>query len=179
MTRILLYEDNDTYRESLAVLLNSDKELRVVGQYPDCRYLCEQAEQHRPDLVLFDIDMPHVDGLRGLYLLKQHFPVVRALMLTIFDDNDKVFNAICLGADGYLLKHTPPNKILSAIKELFDGGAPMSPFIARKVLQLFPKTAFRRHEGYELTEKEREALTHLDGKWRWILGQHTHIPAGK
>lgn len=161
MTRILLYDDTDTYRESLADLLATDPNLRVVGQFPDCRYLREQVERHRPDLVLLDIDMPHVDGLQGLYLLKQHFPLVRALMLTIFDENEKVFNAICLGADGYLLKNTPPFKILDAIRELFDGGAPMTPAIARKVLQLFPKTAFLQKANYHLTEKERQVLALL------------------
>lgn len=161
MTRILIYDDTDSYRENLSNLLSTDKELRVVGKYPDCRYIREQVEQHRPDLVLFDIDMPHVDGLQGLYILKQHFPLVRALMLTIFDDNDKVFNAICLGADGYLLKHTPPNKILDAIRELYDGGAPMTPAIARKVLQLFPKSGFRQKQEYNLTEKERQVLALL------------------
>lgn len=87
MTRILIYEDTDSYRENLADLLRTDKR-RVVGR-SDCRYLREQVEQHRPDLVLFDIDMPHVDGLQGLYLLKQHFPLVRALMLTIFDETTR------------------------------------------------------------------------------------------
>jgi DNA-binding NarL/FixJ family response regulator len=161
MTRILLYEDNAGYRENLAKLLDTDPGLRVVGQYSDCRRLREQVDQHRPDLVLLDIDMPYVDGLQGLYLLKQHAPLVKALMLTIFDDNDKVFSAICLGADGYLLKHTAPNKILDALHDLFNGGAPMTPSIARKVLDLFPKSLTMKPKDYQLTEKERAVLSLL------------------
>lgn len=161
MTRILLYEDNAGYRENLAKLLDTDPGLRVVGQYSDCRRLREQVDLHRPDLVLLDIDMPYVDGLQGLYLLKQHAPLVKALMLTIFDDNDKVFSAICLGADGYLLKHTAPNKILDALHDLFNGGAPMTPSIARKVLDLFPKSLVMPPKDYQLTEKERAVLSLL------------------
>jgi DNA-binding NarL/FixJ family response regulator len=161
MIRILIYEDNTTYRENLTKLLDTDAALRVVGQYPDCRHLLEHAEIHRPDLVLFDIDMPYIDGLQGLYLLKQHFPMVKALMLTIFDDNDKVLNAVCLGADGYLLKHTAPSKILDAIRELLDGGAPMTPAIARKVLQLFPKNTTTHPKKHDLTTKESQVLTLL------------------
>jgi DNA-binding NarL/FixJ family response regulator len=96
-----------------------------------------------------------------LYLLKQHAPLVKALMLTIFDDNDKVFSAICLGADGYLLKHTAPNKILDALHDLFNGGAPMTPSIARKVLDLFPKSLVMPPKDYQLTEKERAVLSLL------------------
>lgn len=161
MIRVLLYEDNVTYRENLAKLLGTTPDMRVVGQYPDCRRLREHVEQLRPDLVLLDIDMPYVDGLQGLYLLKQHAPLVKALMLTIFDDNDKVFSAICLGADGYLLKHTAPNKIIDSVHELFNGGAPMTPTIARKVLDLFSKNLTMPRKDYPLTEKEREVLSLL------------------
>lgn len=161
MMRILIYEDNPAYRLSLVELLRSEPDFQVVGGYADCRFLREQVEELHPDLVLLDIDMPHVDGLQGLYLLKQHFPKTPALMLTIFDDNDKVFNAVCLGADGYLLKNTPPERLLSAIRELFDGGAPMTPAIARKVLQLYARAGFKPAAHYDLTEKEREVLGHL------------------
>lgn len=158
---ILLYEDNQEYRLNLVELLRGEPDFLVVGAYPDCRLLREQVETLRPDLVLLDIEMPHVDGLQGLYLLKQHFPHIPALMLTIFDDNDKVFNAICLGADGYLLKNTPPERLPPAIREIFDGGAPMTPAIARKVLQLYVRTGFKPAMQYHLTEKERLVLSHL------------------
>ncbi len=162
MKRILVFEDNPNYRKNLAELLRTEPDFTVVGEFSDCRQIKNQVEFARPDLVLLDIDMPHVDGLQGLFILKQNFPAVRAMMLTIFDDNEKVFNAICLGADGYLLKDTAPEKIIAAIHELFDGGAPMTPAIARKVLQIFPRAGFRAsREDYFLTEKEREVLAHL------------------
>lgn len=160
--RILIYEDSPSYRFSLAELLRGEPDFELVGGYADCRFLREQVESLKPDLVLFDIDMPHVDGLQGLYLLKHHFPAVHALMLTVFDDNDKVFNAVCLGADGYLLKNTGPQQLIAAIRELFDGGAPMTPSIARKVLKLYTKTGFKPPAAsYDLTDKERGVLTHL------------------
>lgn len=161
MTRILIYEDSQVYRLNLVELLRSEPDFQVVGGYSDCRFIQAQVAELNPDLVLLDIDMPHVDGLQGLYLLKHHFPGIPALMLTIFDDNDKVFNAVCLGADGYLLKNTPPQRIIGAIRELFDGGAPMTPSIARKVLQLYARAGFKPSAPYELTEKERAVLGHL------------------
>ena len=161
MRRILIYEDSQPFRLNLVELLRSDPDFQVVGGYADCRFIREQVEELRPDLVLLDIDMPHVDGLQGLYLLKQHFPDIPALMLTIFDDHDKVFNAVCLGANGYLLKNTLPERLLAAIHELFDGGAPMTPVIARKVLQLYSRAGFRLAAQYDLTEKERRVLAHL------------------
>lgn len=158
---ILLYEDHQDYRLHLVELLRGEPDFQVVGAYPDCRLLREQVEALRPDLVLFDIEMPYVDGVQGLYLLKQHFPSIPALMLTIFDDDDKVFNAVCLGADGYLLKNTPPERLFPAIREVFDGGAPMTPTIARKVLRLYTRTGFKPALKYDLTEKERAVLGHL------------------
>lgn len=158
---ILLYEDHQDYRLHLVELLRGEPDFQVVGAYPDCRLLREQVEALRPDLVLLDIEMPYVNGLQGLYLLKQHFPGIPALMLTIFDDDDKVFNAVCLGADGYLLKNAPPERLLAAIREVFDGGAPMTPTIARKVLRLYTRTGFKPTLKYDLTEKERAVLGHL------------------
>lgn len=161
MVRILIYEDNQSYRLGLVELLRGEPDFQVVGGYPDCRFIREQTESLRPDLVLLDIDMPHVDGLQGLYLLKQHFPDTLALMLTVFDDDDKVFNAVCLGADGYLLKNTPPERVVPSIRELFDGGAPMTPSVARKVLHLYTRIGLKPSIQYDLTEKEREVLGHL------------------
>ena len=161
MTRILLYDDNEGYRQNLATLLSSDPDLTVIGQFSDCRFLREQVEAHRPDLVFLDVDMPHVNGLQGLFLLKKHFPEVRAVMLTIFDENDSIFEAICLGADGYLLKHTSPARLLQSVHDLLEGGSAMTPAVARKVLQLFQKSGMRHGGHYDLTDREKEVLGHL------------------
>lgn len=99
--------------------------------------------------------------MQGLYLLKQHFPLIPALMLTIFDDDESVFKAVCIGADGYFLKSTPPERITGLIREFFAGGMPMSPCVARKVLQLFGGKGFKQNSNYHLTPKEHTVLSHL------------------
>ncbi len=157
-TRVLLFEDNKNYRQSLAAALASSSDIEVVGEFGDCRFLREQVEAHRPDLVFLDIDMPHVDGLQGLFILKSHFSATKALMLTIFDESEKVFQAVCLGADGYLLKHTPPQKIIDAVADAMAGGSPMTPSIARKVLTVFQKSGFQPPVEHDLTASELEVL---------------------
>ena len=162
MIRIVIYEDNENYRRNLVEFLNTLPDFRVVGDFPDCRNLVEQISLARPDLVLLDIEMPHLDGLKGLALLKQSFPLVQTLMLTIFDDDNRIWEAICLGANGYLLKHTPPVKLYEAIREVMEGGAPMTPLIARKVLNMFPKAGNAPQSGkFDLTEKELQVLKRL------------------
>ena len=161
MKRIILYEDTASYRHQLAVLLNAEPNLKVVGAFENCTHLTEQVSDLNPDLVLLDIHMPGVNGLQGLSLLKQHFPHIPALMLTIFDDDENVFKAVCIGANGYFLKSTPPEKIAGLIREFFNGGIPMSPSIARKVLQLFGGKGLGRASNIRLTEKEHTVLSHL------------------
>jgi DNA-binding NarL/FixJ family response regulator len=161
MNKILIFEDNENYRNSLSDIINLSEDLEVCGTYGDCRMIKEVVSLHKPDLVILDIDMPHVDGLQGLYILKQNFPEVKAIMLTIFEENDKLFNAICLGAEGYLLKHTKPEKIIESVFDTLDGGSPMSPTIARKVLTVFKETGFSVPFEYHLSKKELETLTLL------------------
>ena len=105
-----------------------------------------------------DIEMAGVNGIEGLKIIRKNFPEVNVLMLTVFEDNDRVFEAICAGATGYLLKKTPPIKILDAIRDVVDGGAPMTSSIARKVLQLFPRQPARSEEIDKLTHREQQVL---------------------
>jgi DNA-binding NarL/FixJ family response regulator len=106
-----------------------------------------------------DIDMPHVDGITGVELIKQHFPEVKILMQTVFEDDDKIFTSICSGADGYILKKTPPAKLIDAITEVVAGGAPMTPSIARQVLQFVNQKYKKASPGnFRLTERELEIL---------------------
>jgi DNA-binding NarL/FixJ family response regulator len=176
MPRILLYEDNEHYRESLAETLALNPQNQVLGTYPDCRFLREQVEYHAPDLIILDIEMPHVNGLQGLYLLKKYYPGVRAMVLTFFDDNDKVFEAICLGADGYLLKNTPFKRLLDAIDDTMEGGSPMTPSIARKVLEAFLKTGMKPSGSYDLSEREKAVLRLLvQGKSYKIIAAEQHV----
>ncbi|UOQ54707.1 response regulator [Hymenobacter cellulosivorans] len=139
-TRVLIYEDNSDLRASLSQLLAGSPGLELVGALGNCTQATTDVARLTPDVILMDIDMPGINGIEGLKRIKKASPQVNVVMLTVFEDNDRVFEAICAGADGYLLKKTPPVKLLDAIGEVRLGGAPMTPAIARQVLRLFPRT---------------------------------------
>ena len=159
--RILLYEDNAALRDSMRILLAGLEQFDLVGAFGDCLNLETEVLRHDPDVILMDIDMPIRTGIEGAWLAKKVSPSVEVLMLTVFDDNDKVFQAVCAGASGYLLKKTPPVKILEAIEDIYNGGAPMSPSIARKVLELFPRQPSVSSELDKLTPRELAVLRSL------------------
>jgi DNA-binding NarL/FixJ family response regulator len=133
--RISIYEDNQPLRDSLALLVETTDNYELAGAYADCLHLDQQMTTHRPDVVLMDIDLPGVSGIEATLHLHRHYPDTDVLILTVFDDNDNVFDAIKAGATGYLLKKTAPVRILEAIRDVYEGGAPMSPGIARRVMQ--------------------------------------------
>lgn len=157
--RVAVFDDNKPRRELLALLLNSSDGLRCTGSYEDCRDIVRNISANTPDLVLMDIDMPHVNGIEGMRLVKQHFPQVKIMMQTIFEDDEKIFDAIMAGADGYILKKTPPARLLDAITDIMSGGSPMTSTVARQVLQLFKN---KNHPGaaahFDLTDREQEIL---------------------
>lgn len=130
-----------------------------------------------PDVVLMDIDMPHVNGIEGVLKIRSQYPDLKILMQTVFEDDSKVFGAICAGADGYILKQTNPSKLLDAIKEVAEGGAPMTPTIARKVLQLFSKQhQVTRKQDFELTKRELEILEYLVKGYSYkMIAEACHI----
>lgn len=159
-TKIVIYEDNYDLRESLAVLLKGSNGFEVLGAFPNCRDIEKQIQNLQPDVVLMDIDMPIRNGIEGLKLIQQHFPVINVIMLTVFETNEYIFEAICGGAVGYLLKKSSPVEILKAIEDVQLGGTSMTPSIARKVLQFFPKEAIKKDETApeSLSEREMEVL---------------------
>lgn len=159
--RILLYEDNAALRDSLRILLTGLDQFDLVGAFGDCLNIEDEVRRFEPDVVLMDIDMPGRSGIEGAFLAKKVNPSTEVLMLTVFDDNDKVFQAVCAGASGYLLKKTPPVKILEAIEDIYNGGAPMTPSIARKVLELFPRQPAVNTELDKLTPREQGVLRSL------------------
>lgn len=159
--RILIYEDNAALRDSLRILLTGLDQFDLAGAFGDCLNIEDEVRRLEPDVILMDIDMPGRSGIEGAYLAKQVCPTTEVLMLTVFDDNDKVFQAVCAGASGYLLKKTPPSKILEAIEDIYNGGAPMTPVIARKVLELFPRTPAVNTELDKLTPREQAVLRSL------------------
>jgi|SRR5687768_1203399 len=158
-TRIIIFEDNDRLRESLAVLLHHSDDYQVVGHFNNCNHATEVTLMHQPDVVLMDIDMPGKTGIEGVALVKEAKPDTAVIMYTIFEDNDKLFQCLCAGANGYLLKKTPPQKLFEAIQEVMMGGAPMSPQIAKKVLGSFHVRTQKK--SYDLSPRETQVLQHL------------------
>jgi DNA-binding NarL/FixJ family response regulator len=162
LIKVAIFEDNKPRRDLLQLLLNSTEGMVCTGAYPDGRDAVKQLTAGVPDVVLMDIDMPNVDGIAALREIRAQFPGMKVLMQTVFENEDKIFNSILAGADGYILKKTPPAKLIDAIHEVMEGGAPMTPTVARQVLLLFNN----KHEKvpknkFELTERELEILSLL------------------
>jgi DNA-binding NarL/FixJ family response regulator len=162
-TKIIIYDDNHDLRESLAVLLRGTEGIEVLGTYQNCKDVAQQVQELMPDVVLMDIDMPIKNGLEGLKIINQNHPEINVIMLTVFESNDYIFDAIKAGAVGYLLKKSSPLDIINAIKEVQNGGSPMTPIIARKVLQFFPESTKKQTENDEeaLSAREIEVLNLL------------------
>ncbi len=157
--RIVIFEDNAQRRDGLEMLINSMGVMECVGSFEDCRNVLQHVEETTPDVVLMDIDMPYVNGIEGVKIIRSKYPDLKVLMQTVFEDDDKIFAAICAGADGYILKQVNPTKLIEAVSEVLDGGAPMTPTIARKVLQLFNKSNQTPAKiTFDLTKRELEIL---------------------
>jgi DNA-binding NarL/FixJ family response regulator len=154
--RIIIFEDNDRLRESLAYLLQSVPEYEVVADYNNCLDAVNIARVYKPDIVLMDIDMPGESGIKGVSMVKETNPKTAVIMYTVFEDDDKLFQCLCAGANGYLLKKTAPERIFEAIREVMEGGAPMSPTIAKKVIDSFQPV--RAGNQYNLSERELQVL---------------------
>jgi DNA-binding NarL/FixJ family response regulator len=159
LIHLLIYEDDKELREGVGQLLTSSGEFCVEGLFSNCDTIDQDLKELKADILLMDIDMPGRNGIEGVRIAKLIRPSVQVLMFTVFDDDEKIFDAICAGADGYILKKTLPEKIIEALKDVHNGGAPKTPSIARKVLQAFPKKPVPDNEP--LTEKETEVLHQL------------------
>ncbi|MEP6751098.1 MAG: response regulator transcription factor, partial [Bacteroidota bacterium] len=153
---VILFEDNDRLRQSLTYLLNNDEAYEVIGDYNNCNDASAITSKYKPDVVLMDIDMPGESGIKGVSLVKEARPQTAVIMYTVFEDDDKLFQCLCAGANGYLLKKTPPAQLFNAIQEVMEGGAPMSPIIARKVLNTFQQKQYINQ--YNLSPRETEVL---------------------
>ena len=156
--RIILFEDNDNLRESLVYLLRQTGEYEVAGDYNNCMDAANITRVYQPDVVLMDVGMSGDSGIKGVRRVKEARPDTAVIMFTGFEDDETLFQCLCAGANGYLLKKTSPSRLFDAIHEVMDGGAPMSPSIARKVLNSFNHV---QRNQYSLTARELEVLTML------------------
>jgi DNA-binding NarL/FixJ family response regulator len=154
----MLYEDNPQLREGLTMLLNGSDGFEVVGGFKNCNNIEDEVQALDPDVILMDIDMPGTNGIQGLKRMRKVNTKAKVLMLTVFDDNKNVFEAIRSGANGYLLKKTPPAKLIEYINEANSGGAPMTSSIATQVLKMFTDQNAEQGEDYHLSEREKQVL---------------------
>jgi DNA-binding NarL/FixJ family response regulator len=156
--KVAIYEDNDALRNSLTHLIKGTGSLTFVGAYPDCRDILENCETDKPDVILMDIDMPFITGIEATRLVKDKYPEINVMMLTVFEERDKIFDALCAGATGYLLKKSSAIQIIEAIIELANGGSPMTREIARKVMEFFTTPQNTIDNNYALSERELDVL---------------------
>ena len=163
LINVSVFEDNDDLRDSLAILIKGTPGFSLCGAYAHCNTIKEDLQNCVPDVVLMDIEMPGIKGEEGVKIVKQLYPSVEVIMLTVFDDNQHIFDCIYNGAGGYLLKKTTPARIMESIAEVMNGGAPMSSVIARKTLELFRTPALIAKEEYNLTTRETDVLKCLSG----------------
>jgi DNA-binding NarL/FixJ family response regulator len=158
MIKLLIYEDNPQLREGLTMLINGSEGFEVLAAFKNCDNVLTEVEVYKPDVILMDIDMPGVNGIEGLKKIRNINNDVKILMLTVFDDNKNVFDAIRNGASGYILKKTPPARLLEYIAEAHTGGAPMTASIATQVLKMFSSLNNEKGEDYNLSDREKQVL---------------------
>ncbi len=156
--RVMLIEDLREVRESLTILIDGTSGFACVGSYRTMEDALAANRKERPDVILTDIGLPGMSGIEGISVLRTLYPETPILALTVYDDNRNVFNALCAGASGYLLKNTPPARLLESLHEVVAGGAPMSPEVARRVVELFREFRPPTDAPCRLTPQESELL---------------------
>ncbi len=163
MINVAIVEDNKTIREGLSALVNGTDGFQCKGSYSDCESFLREFDKHNVDVVLMDIGLPGMNGIEGVKKAKQINSDVNILMLTIYEESEIVYDALCAGAYGYLVKKTPPSRLIEAIKEVYEGGSPMSSRIARQVITSFQKykNISTINSQFNLSNREREVLNHL------------------
>jgi DNA-binding NarL/FixJ family response regulator len=160
--KVVIFEDNNSLRKSLFQLIDGSDGFTCVGAFEDCLNLLKDIENTKPDVVLMDIEMPGIKGIEAVRILREKYPDLKILMQTIFEDDEKIFNSILAGASGYILKNTSPTRFLDFIKETYEGGAPMSPSVATKVLKMVvQQSPSVKPNDFNLSEREKEILSCL------------------
>ena len=156
--KVAIIEDQRDIRECLTFLINGTEGYSCTGSYRSMEEALDKISHQLPDVVLSDIGLPGMDGIEGARILKERYPNLLLLMLTVYDDDERIFDAMCAGASGYLLKKTPPARLIESLREAVQGGAPMSPEVARRVITLFREIRPPERADYELTPHETRVL---------------------
>lgn len=162
MIKIIAYEDRASMRESIEMLLSTDSGIELIEIFGNCKNIETNLDEHQPNVVLMDIDLPFINGIEGVKKIKNHSPQTQIIMLTVFEDDDKIFQSIQAGANSYILKKNIPLELISAIYNTSSGGTSISPGIASKVLNAFRKIETNtNNEKYGLSKRENEVLSYL------------------
>lgn len=156
--RVVIIEDMREVREGLTMLINGTPGFRCAGSYRSMTEMMDRFNAQSTDIILTDIGLPGMSGIEGTRILRERSPEIPILALTVYDNDEKVFAALCAGASGYLLKNTPPAKLLESLREAVNGGAPMSPEVARRVVKLFRDFHPPEQAEYRLTPQEQQLL---------------------
>ena len=160
-TGVIIFEDDDDLRESLSGLVMYSRNLLLLGAFPNAQNAVTAVQENRPDVVIMDIDMPGVSGIDAVKAIRSVNGDVQVLMLTVFDDNNHVYGAICAGASGYLLKKFISGKLLESIDEIMQGQVPMSPGLARMVIRNLQSLPSETASAYHLSDREKDTLRSL------------------
>ncbi len=155
---VAIVEDQRRTREGLKALIDGSDGFRCVGSWESMEHVLDAVNPAPPDVLLLDLGLPGMSGVEGIVPLRRKFPETAVVVLTVYEDNDRVFEALCAGATGYLLKNTPPIKLLDAVRDAVRGGSPMSPEIARRVVELFRRFRPPERAQYNLTPHEIRLL---------------------
>jgi DNA-binding NarL/FixJ family response regulator len=156
--KVAIIEDRREIREGLGMLISYTDGFECVGKYGSMEEAFSRIKHNLPDVVLSDIGLPGMDGIEGIRILKENYPQLVILMLSVYEDDERIFDALCAGAVGYLLKKTPPTKLLESLREAMAGGAPMSPEVARRVITLFRQVRPPEKVDYDLSPHEVRLL---------------------
>ena len=177
MINIAVFDDNPARRDGLKLLINAMDNLNCVSVFKDCRNVIQNLKPLDIDVILMDINMPNVNGIEGVKLVKKSYPSIKIIMQTIFEDESKILEAISAGADGYIMKQKSPLSLIEGIKEVMNGGSPITPSVAGKILKLFKSRSLSaKTTSTKLTKRETEILGLLvDGYSYKMIAKKCHI----